>query len=149
MTADSHAPTEGIWGPGLAWLRAGAGPPLLSLPGLSARHGPPTGFDRRFALRTMRPYTGRRDVWWVQRRTGLPERTTMAGIADDYAGLVRERADGPVDVLGFSTGGTVALQLAADHPDVVRTLVVVSAAYRLGPLGRTAQRAAAEALRAH
>ncbi len=141
-------PAEGTWEPGLAWLSAGSGRPLLFLPGISARHGHPTGFDRRFTLRTMRPYATRRQVWWVNRRTHLPRTTTMGDIADDYAAVVDAHFDGPVDVLGFSTGGTVALHLAARAPDRVRRVVVVSAAHRLGPLGRAAQRAAAEALRA-
>jgi pimeloyl-ACP methyl ester carboxylesterase len=42
-------------------------------------------------------------------------------------------------VVGFSTGGSVALQLAIDHPDVVRRLALVSAACRLGPEGREVQ----------
>ncbi|MEV4899445.1 LuxR C-terminal-related transcriptional regulator, partial [Nonomuraea sp. NPDC055795] len=33
---------------------------------------------------------------------------------------------GPVDVLGMSSGGSLALQLAADHPEAVRRVVRVS-----------------------
>jgi pimeloyl-ACP methyl ester carboxylesterase len=40
---------------------------------------------------------------------------------------------------GTSTGGSVVLQLAIDRPGLVRRLVVVASAYRLGPEGRAAQ----------
>jgi pimeloyl-ACP methyl ester carboxylesterase len=44
-----------------------------------------------------------------------------------------------VDVLGASTGGSLALQLIADRPDVVRRAVIASAAYALGPVGKEEQ----------
>jgi pimeloyl-ACP methyl ester carboxylesterase len=37
----------------------------------------------------------------------------------EAAGIRRWFAE-PIDVLGVSTGGSVALQVAADHPEVVR-----------------------------
>jgi pimeloyl-ACP methyl ester carboxylesterase len=45
----------------------------------------------------------------------------------------------PVDLLGMSSGGSIALQVAADHPDVVRRLVLVGAAARVGDAARAAQ----------
>jgi pimeloyl-ACP methyl ester carboxylesterase len=89
-----------------------------------------------------------REVWWLNRRAGLSPATSMAELARDYATALRHQFGEPVDVVGVSTGGSVALQLAADHPEVVRRLVVVSAAYRLGPFGHTSQRETAQALRA-
>jgi pimeloyl-ACP methyl ester carboxylesterase len=49
---------------------------------------------------------------------------------------------------GTSTGGSVALQLAVDRPDLGRRLVVVAAAYRLGPRGRELQAEMARLIRA-
>lgn len=50
--------------------------------------------------------------------------------ADDVDALLRELRLGPVDVLGFSNGGQVALQLAARHPERVRRLVLASTPVR-------------------
>lgn len=47
-------------------------------------------------------------------------------MADDIAQLVEHLELGEVDVLGYSMGGGVALQVAIRHPAAVRRLVVVS-----------------------
>jgi pimeloyl-ACP methyl ester carboxylesterase len=60
-------------------------------------------------------------------------------MAADYAEMISEELEPPVDVIGISTGGSVALQFAADHPGLLRRLVVHSAAYRLGPGGKQLQ----------
>ena len=126
----------GTWPGGMPFLAVGSGPPLLFLPGTTPNHDPPTGRDRRFQAQQLLPYAGSRQVWWVNRRPGLDPAATMADIAADYANAMLRRFDEPVDVIGESTGGSVALQLAADHPAVVKRLVIVSAAYRLGEEGR-------------
>lgn len=43
-----------------------------------------------------------------------------AGIAADFAG-----ADAPVDLIGHSFGGVVALRLAVERPELVRSLVMI------------------------
>ena len=133
-------------GDGMASLSLGSGPPLLFLPGLTPDHTTPRGWARRFALHQMRPYADRRQVWWVGRRRGLAPGATMADIAGDYAVALREWGEEPIDVVGVSTGGSVALQLAADHPELVNRLVLVASACRLGPGGRSGQRRVLAAL---
>lgn len=51
-------------------------------------------------------------------------------LADDVAALVRHLGHPSVDIMGFSLGGGVALQVALRHPALVRKLVVVSAPFR-------------------
>jgi pimeloyl-ACP methyl ester carboxylesterase len=70
--------------------------------------------------------------------------TTISDLANDYAVALKEEFDGPVDVLGISTSGSIALQLAVDKPTVLCRLAVAGAAYRLSEYGREFQRRTAE-----
>lgn len=131
---------------GLPCLVAGPpdAPPLAILPGLSPEHAIGEGPVARVELGLADAFAGRFRVTWLARRPGMTA-TTMAEVAAEHAAALREAfRERAVDVLGISTGGSIALQLAADHPDVVRRLVLVSAAARLGEVGRAEQRALAE-----
>jgi 3-oxoadipate enol-lactonase len=52
----------------------------------------------------------------------VPARNSVAAMASD----AREELDGPAHVLGFSMGGYVALTLALDEPELVRSLILVA-----------------------
>ncbi|TAM89063.1 MAG: alpha/beta fold hydrolase [Jatrophihabitans sp.] len=127
----------------------GHGPPIVVVAGLSPTTG--VGSDRMVAA-TLGPLTAlapARRLIVVNRRPGLPRGMTMAQLAAEHAAAIREGlAAGAVDVVGISTGGSIAQQLAADHPDVVRRLVLVSTACRLGPVGQRLQRRVGELIRA-
>ena len=146
--AESGTVDAGTCSPGMSYLAVGVGPPLLFLPGLTAHHEVPRGMDRAAAIGAIRELSRGRQVWWVNRRAGLPQAVTVADLAADYAAWIRTHFDKPVDVVGMSTGGSVALQLTADHPELVRRLVLVCAACRLGPRGKAGQRVLARALEA-
>lgn len=131
----------GHFASGVPYLRVGEGPPLLAVSGLTPEHKNPTGFERRTELGRVALLSEHVTVYLVNRRPGVPAGTTMSDLAGDYAQAIQhELGGGPVAVHGVSTGGSLALQLAVDHPELVRRLVVVSAAYRLGPGGQQAQR---------
>lgn len=51
-------------------------------------------------------------------------------MADDIAALLRHLGVERADVLGYSLGGGVAVQLAVRYPELVNKLVVVSAVFR-------------------
>ena len=121
--ADHSTLESETWSPGMSCLRVGIGPPLLYLPGLTAHHGIPHGMDRAAATGAMRGLARGRQVWWVNRRAGLPQQVTMAQLAADYAAGIRAHFNRPIDVVGMSTGGSVALQLAADHPEFASDVV--------------------------
>jgi pimeloyl-ACP methyl ester carboxylesterase len=50
---------------------------------------------------------------------------TLADMADDAAGLLRELDLSPAHVIGASMGGMIAQTLAARHPQMVRSLVSI------------------------
>jgi pimeloyl-ACP methyl ester carboxylesterase len=54
---------------------------------------------------------------------------TYEQLADDVAALLRHLVIEEADIFGFSLGGSVALQVAIRHPEVVRKLVVASSSY--------------------
>jgi pimeloyl-ACP methyl ester carboxylesterase len=72
----------------------------------------------------------------------------MAALAAEHAQALREAFDEPVDLMGASTGGSIAQQLAAEHRDVVRRLALVSTGCRLGPNAKLVQRQIAARVRA-
>ncbi len=63
-------------------------------------------------------------------RTGPLDRPmTFTGMAADVAEVITSLGLGPVDVVGYSMGGTIGLRLAIDRPELVRKLVVASSVY--------------------
>ncbi|WP_395447170.1 alpha/beta fold hydrolase [Aminobacter sp. UC22_36] len=63
-------------------------------------------------------------------RTALTDRKmSMIDMGDDMAGLLKKLGYAKVDALGYSFGSGVAFRLAVQHPEMVRRLALVSAAY--------------------
>ena len=122
-----------------SYLQLGKGPPLLVSPGLSSEHVNPTGMWRRMALSWAAPFAEHFTVYFVQRRPGLASDATLSDVAADYAEAIERDLGRPVLLHGTSTGGSVALQIAIDHPQLVQRMVVAAAACRLGPYGRQVQ----------
>ena len=106
----------------LAYEEAGAGdPPIVFVPGGSCD-------SWSFHHQLDHFSAGHRCVALDLRghgRSDKPQQAyTMAGYADDVAWVIdRLGLDCPV-VVGHSMGGAIALQLAADHPEAVRAVVL-------------------------
>jgi len=130
------------------YLKIGQGPPLVMVPGLTPEHDVPTGWGRRTAVASARPLARDFTVYVANRKRGLKAGESMSDIAGHLAGAIEHDIGEPVFLQGTSTGGSVVLQLAVDRPELVRRLVVVSAAYRLGPVGREQQAEMARLIRA-
>lgn len=63
-------------------------------------------------------------------RTALTDRPmNLIDVGNDMATLIRALGYRQVDVLGYSMGGGIAFRLAAQHPGLVRRLVLVSAGF--------------------
>ena len=121
---------------------------MLFAGGLSFSGGIDAAGTEKMAASMVKPFAGRRRVLFVNRRRDLPRGMTMAEMAAEHADAIRSLGVGPVDVGGISTGGSIVQQLAADHPDVVDRLLLVSTACRLGPDGKRLQRRIAARVRA-
>jgi len=127
-------------------LVSGKGPPLVLLAGLLPKTGVASWQNMHAA--TAAPYTARRRVHYLNRHPDLPAGITFAQLAAAHAQAIRRGFDGPVDLLGLSTGGSIAQQVAADHPDVVRRLALLSTGYRLSDNTRAQMRRIAARIRA-
>ncbi len=132
----------------IPYLAVGEGPPLVMVQGLTAEHDVPKGMERRIVLRSAIPLAEHFTVYVVNRKRGLSPGESMSDIAGHLASAIDHDLGRPVFLQGTSTGGSVALQLAVDRPDLVRRLVVVASAYRLGPHGRAVQAEVARLTRA-
>ena len=134
-------------GRGLPTIQIGDGPrSLVTLPGLSldARH--PTGQARAMALTGWEPLLDRYTIYRIGRRQ-YPVGTTFREMADDVIGAL-EGLRPPVDLIGASTGGIVALEIAAARPDLVRRLVLVITGPTLSPVARDLGERVISAIRA-
>lgn len=52
---------------------------------------------------------------------------TYPAMADETVAFLQQVVNGPADLVGYSDGGIVALHVAIDHPELVRSVVAVSA----------------------
>ena len=133
------AVAEGVLSNGMPNRRLGQGPPLVVAPGLTSEHVNPTGMQRRMTLSWAEPFARHFTVHLLQRKPGLASGATMSDIAADYAAAIEDDIGGPVLLHGTSSGGSVALQLAIDRPELIQRLVLAAAACRLSPKGRQVQ----------
>jgi len=64
------------------------------------------------------------------RTADIPRELSSENHADDVAALLRYLEIPRADLIGYSMGGGVALQMAVRHPGLVRRVVVLSSAFR-------------------
>ncbi len=107
--------------------------------GLLLENKPLTGISALGVNRIYRSLTAEHTVYIVTRKRGLPDGYSLHDMANDYAEMIRGEFGGAVDVIGTSTGGSIAQHFAADHPDLVRKLVLHSSAYVLNDVARQSQ----------
>jgi pimeloyl-ACP methyl ester carboxylesterase len=122
---------------GLSAVTVGEGPPLVLLPGLGPGADLSEHVPRSVSVSTTAIATEfNRTVHQIHRPTHPPVGMTIADLARWHATALRERFGKPVDVWGTSGGGVTALQLALDHPETVRRLVLAVSASRASDEGR-------------
>lgn len=111
----------------LAYGEAGHGPPLVLLHGLGSSRN-----DWLLQLPTLiaRYRTIAVDLRGHGASPAPSGSISIALLAADVARLLRRLDAPPAHLLGISLGGAVALQLALDFPELVRSLVLVNTAAR-------------------
>jgi len=65
--------------------------------------------------------------------TGSGEGVTLHTLADDVAGVIKALKLGRVNIAGHAFGNRVARTLAADHPELVRSVILFAAGGKVQP----------------
>ncbi len=113
----------------VAWFEAGRGEPLILIHGLAD--------DHRAWRRALADLVLRRRVLMYDLRghggtsLGRPD-GSLKQLGSDLACLMDSVGVDSADVAGFSLGGTIAMRMAIDHPERVRSLVLVATSSRVG-----------------
>ncbi|MGA2039842.1 MAG: alpha/beta fold hydrolase [Bryobacteraceae bacterium] len=101
----------------------GQGDPVFLIPGLG---GVGLGWGPQIPLFATKFRTIVVDHRGVGKSSQPETGHTIAQHASDMAGLLRALKAIPADIVGVSTGGAIAQVMALDHPDTVRSLVLVA-----------------------
>jgi pimeloyl-ACP methyl ester carboxylesterase len=134
-------------GPGLPALRVGSGArTLVYLPGLSLHPGTITGMERRTTISRLELLGPGYTIYIVGRRV-RPVGTKFEEMAADAIRALEELGT-PVDLMGASTGGMVAMHVAAARPDLVSRLVLLITGLRMSDEGRRSSQEIVDAVRA-
>ena len=137
---------RGVYGP-LPYAAVGNGSPLVVFAGLTPVTGVAGDAVVRSIVHPLLPLAASRRLVVLNRRAGMPQGMTMVELASEHADALCDAFAAPVDLVGTSTGGSIAAQLSADHGELVGRLALISAACRLGPTGRKLQAQVAESIR--
>jgi pimeloyl-ACP methyl ester carboxylesterase len=130
---------------GLPYFRVGdSSRVLVVFEGLNFENKAPSGLQLRWIAGDYKQFAKEYTVYSVGRKPNLPEGYTTRDMAKDYADMIRNELEFPVDIIGLSTGGTIAQYFALDHPDLVRRLVLASTGYQLRPQAKKLQLYVAE-----
>ncbi len=132
--------SSGYFGNGLPYNRFGRGSRIVVIfQGLLLENKPLSGLSSKVFTRIYRFLGAEYTVYIVTRKTNLPDGYTLQDMSDDYAEMIEKEFGAAVDVVGTSTGGSIAQHFAADHPDLLRRLVLHSSAYILNERARASQ----------
>ena len=132
--------TSGYFSNGLPYNQFGHGSQnLIIFQGLMFENKPLTRKQARFFIKSYMFLVEDYTIYIVTRKQGLPKGYSMQNMADDYAVMIKKEFHKPVDILGISTGGSIAMYFAAAYPELVKKLVIHSSAYTLRATAKKAQ----------
>ncbi|MCA2407376.1 alpha/beta hydrolase [Rhizobium leguminosarum bv. viciae 248] len=115
----------------IEYFSRGEGEPIVLLPGGTLKVGYLDGLAEALAK------AGHRVVGINFRgsgkSTGSSDGVTLQTMADDVAGVIKALNLGPVNVAGNDFGNRVARMLAASHPELTRSVILLAAGGKIQP----------------
>jgi pimeloyl-ACP methyl ester carboxylesterase len=123
-TQTGYAPVNGL---NLYYEITGTGQPLILLHGGYGMGGMFAGLLPAF---TANHQVITVDLQGHGRTADIDRPLRFETMADDIAALIAHLGLGKVNLLGYSLGGSVAIQTAIRHPEVVERLIVISSPFK-------------------
>ena len=112
------------------------GPKLVVFTGSELEHQPPSTTAQQGFYLGLKRLTQQYSIYLTSRKPNLPKGYTAQDMSNDFAEMIRKDIGKPVHIMGMSSGGSSAMHLAVDHPDLVDKLVLAMTGYRLNPNGK-------------
>ena len=112
------------------------GPVLVVFTGSELEHQPPTKTAQQGFYLGLKRLTQTYSIYLTSRKQNLPKGYTAQDMSNDFAEMIRKDIGKPVHIMGMSSGGSSAMHLAVDHPDLVDKLVLAMTGYRLNENGK-------------
>ncbi len=126
----------GYFSNGQPYVKFGKGSEIIiNIDALTFKNEPPSGFELNQLKKIANHFPSQYTFYNVGRRPNLPDGFLFEKMAKDYADLIQSEFQSSVIVMGTSTGGQIAQYLAANHPDTIKKLVLISTAYKLSEQG--------------
>lgn len=130
---------EGLLNGRLPYISMGDGPVLVIFRTLMPTNENPKGVSRWAELRMLKPLAESFTVYSVSRPPGIKQGATMSDFTAEYAMAIENEFGSAVNIMGVSTGGSIAQQFATEYPHLVKKLVIAGTAYKLGSIGKQVQ----------
>ncbi len=130
--------TTGFFKNGLPYFCLDGGQRKLVIfsPGPDFCRKPPSGLLLQMMSNMFKRLADDFTVYYVSRKPDLPSGYSMREMSEDYATMIKDEFERPVDIMGFSDGGPSAQYFAVDHPDLVHRLVLAETGYAMSEIGK-------------
>jgi pimeloyl-ACP methyl ester carboxylesterase len=115
----------------IEYFSEGKGEAVVLLPGGSLTVGYMEGLSHALAKAGYRAV--RINFRGAGKSTGSGQGVTLHTLAADVAGVIQELKLGPANVAGHAFGNRVARTLAADHPELVHSVILFAAGGKVPP----------------
>jgi len=116
--------TIAVEGMSFAYVDLGSGPPVVLIHGSISDYRE-WSTQMEALAKHYRVIAYSRRYHWPNSPPGKDADATIPRQAEDLAAIIKSLGVAPANIVGHSYGGTVALFLALQHPELVRTLVLL------------------------